>query len=221
MSDSEIARYSRRFVQYFWDPAPRNDDAEGSPIFFLGSSYDSQIPPSTPMKAVEAVEGSAGAEDPVKHGGSESHSQETHGSQAGSEWSEVEDTHGENKSDDGGGWPAPFLDDFESRAWFTYRNNFPPIPKSHDPKASSAMTFSVRLRSHLGNQEGFTSDTGWACMIRSGQSLLANSLLLCELGRGRLYAGTSSVDMRTNTRGRLETRQQADGTSANHFIVCR
>ncbi|KAJ9134747.1 Cysteine protease [Pleurostoma richardsiae] len=35
----------------------------------------------------------------------------------------------------------------------------------------------------LGEQGGFTSDSGWGCMIRSGQSLLANTLAICYLGR--------------------------------------
>jgi cysteine protease ATG4 len=86
---------------------------------------------------------------------------------------------------DEGGWPPSFLDDFESRLWFTYRSNFAPIPKSQDPKALAAMSFSVRIR-QMANQEGFTSDTGWGCMIRTGQSLLANALLFLEMGRGKL-----------------------------------
>lgn len=44
------------------------------------------------------------------------------------------------------------------------------------------MTFSVRLR-NLAEREGFSSDTGWGCMIRSGQSLLANALIILHLGR--------------------------------------
>jgi cysteine protease ATG4 len=82
-----------------------------------------------------------------------------------------------------GGWPSSFLDDFEARIWLTYRSNFPAIAKSQDPKALSSMSFKVRL-SQLVDPGGFTSDTGWGCMIRSGQSLLANTLVMLQLGRG-------------------------------------
>ncbi|KAJ5162459.1 hypothetical protein N7492_007851 [Penicillium capsulatum] len=51
------------------------------------------------------------------------------------------------------------------------------------PEAISSMTLSVRLRSQLLDPQGFTSDTGWGCMIRSGQSLLANTLYILTLGR--------------------------------------
>lgn len=89
-----------------------------------------------------------------------------------------------------GGWPPSFLDDFEARIWLTYRSNFPAIAKSQDPKALSSMSLSVRLRSQLVDQGGFTSDTGWGCMIRSGQSLLANSLLMLRMGRGRFRSSS-------------------------------
>lgn len=81
-------------------------------------------------------------------------------------------------------WPNAFLDDFESRIWMTYRSNFPPIPRNNTPEATSSMTLGVRLRSQLMDSQGFTSDTGWGCMIRSGQSLLANTLSVIQLGRG-------------------------------------
>ncbi len=55
------------------------------------------------------------------------------------------------------------------------------------------MTLGVRLRSQLMDSQGFTSDTGWGCMIRSGQSLLANALCIQEFGRGEELAQTTDA----------------------------
>lgn len=57
--------------------------------------------------------------------------------------------------------PPDFYHDLCSRLWMTYRHNFPPIRPS-----------------------AYTTDIGWGCMLRSGQSLLANTLLIHCLGRG-------------------------------------
>ncbi|KAE8362964.1 putative cysteine protease atg4 [Aspergillus caelatus] len=81
------------------------------------------------------------------------------------------------------GWPAAFISDFESKIWMTYRSDFPPIPRPDNDEANHSMTLTVRLRTQLMDPQGFTSDTGWGCMIRSGQSLLANAMLTLCLGR--------------------------------------
>ncbi|CAG8782213.1 2210_t:CDS:10, partial [Dentiscutata erythropus] len=57
-------------------------------------------------------------------------------------------------------FPTEFYDDFTSRIWCTYRHNYAPIRPTN-----------------------FTNDGGWGCMLRSGQSLLANALILQFLGR--------------------------------------
>jgi cysteine protease ATG4 len=183
MSDSDFARYSKKFVQYFWDPVPRNTDVSMSPIYCLGVPYENRI--SSPV-VVEPITPSAPS--PSDSAASRSYEaisepEEITRSEAIGDGSQ--DSSQNRNAEDDGGWPPAFLDDFESKIRLTYRSNFPPIPKSQDPKAVAAMSLAVRLR-QLGHQEGFTSDTGWGCMIRTGQSLLANTLIFSELGRGKL-----------------------------------
>ncbi|RKP22284.1 peptidase C54, partial [Syncephalis pseudoplumigaleata] len=61
--------------------------------------------------------------------------------------------------------------DFYSRIWCTYRSEFERIGETH-----------------------YTSDAGWGCMLRTGQSLFAQALLFHHIGRGRLaWTGTRST----------------------------
>ncbi|KAJ6115139.1 hypothetical protein N7486_000917 [Penicillium sp. IBT 16267x] len=143
----------KRIVQYFWDPEPKNDTAPEASIWCLGQQYNPRPPKELDNASTTAKNHSTGQSAEV-----------------------LRDTNGS-------AWPEAFLMDFESRIWMTYRSNFAPIPRNHSPEATSLMTLGVRLRTQLMDSQGFTSDTGWGCMIRSGQSLLANTLCILLLGR--------------------------------------
>ncbi|KAI9845869.1 MAG: Cysteine protease atg4 [Thelocarpon superellum] len=169
MTGVDLGRPYKRMVQYFWDPEPRNDDASHPPIWCLGQEY-----------------AAASKHGPISNGSSQSSApgasqtpSDPPSQESGDGLAYDETTRGDRDR----GWPTAFLDDFDSKIWLSYRSNFPPIPKSPDPQAAAAMTFTVRLRSQLLEQGGFTSDTGWGCMIRSGQNILANALVLLRLGR--------------------------------------
>lgn len=182
VTTNDLVRYGKRAVEYFWDRPVRNDDPFGAPIWCLSKRYESR---PFVENGLHSSTSSQASQSPSLISRSEA-SEDVVGSRISEDKVVIEpvDTSQTNEQCDDGGWPTAFLDDFEARIWMTYRSNFPPIPKSQDPRASAAMSLTVRLRSQFGSPEGFTSDTGWGCMIRSGQSLLANTLALLFLGRG-------------------------------------
>lgn len=193
MAAVDFSKY-KRIVQYFWDPEPTNDTASRSPIWCLGKEYKvlekttAPVLPSTPPQDGKPVPADS---QMLTQAATPPYSTTSTASSFDSGLAYDESGNG----GEDGGWPAPFLDDFEARIWLTYRSNFPAIAKSQDPKALSSMSLSVRIRSQLVDQGGFTSDTGWGCMIRSGQSLLANSLLMLRMGRD-WRRGSASIEER-------------------------
>jgi cysteine protease ATG4 len=181
MTNVDFGRY-KRIVQYFWDPEPTNVDGSRLPVWCLGREYALLSTPDNKQLSRDRPKDTTG--DIITLDGQIAQANSFVNIDTSSTNSLASEETTASKSSEEGGWPIPFLDDFEARIWLTYRSNFPPIARSQDPKALSVMTFSVRLRSQLVDQEGFTSDTGWGCMIRSGQSLLANAILILRLGRG-------------------------------------
>lgn len=183
MANNEFARFSRKVVQYFWDPLPKNEDT--SPIWCLGRSYDSRyheprhssVPGSSPSANSESSASQADSAVVTNANVKSEDEEESHTDAMAK--SQIDLTRSEEEQL---GWPPEFLDDLESRIWMTYRSNFASIAKSSDPVATTGMSFATKLRS-LGSPGGFSSDTGWGCMIRSGQSLLANTLCTLKLGR--------------------------------------
>ena len=170
----------------FWDPEPTNDIARDQPVWCLGSSY--RLNNNNSSSSSPAHGNTSAAAEPS---GFDSSSKSP--PQAAAKLPETPPDSTSSSLDSSlayedapldAGWPPAFLDDFESRLWMTYRSEFEPIAKSHDPKALSALSFSMRIKSQLSESTGFASDSGWGCMIRSGQSLLANAMAMQRLGRG-------------------------------------
>lgn len=179
MSNGNVARY-KRIVQYFWDPEPKNYAGFGTPIWCLGERYGCEFeqgPIESNISGVEhrsqTLHDDTDSNLQTKSRTPDNSNEPTQGSVVAKRLKDHEDLE----------WPEDFLNDFESRIRFTYRANFPPIQDFLDSRSPNT-SLSLRIRNHLVKAGGFTSDTGWGCMIRSGQCLLANALVMLHLGRG-------------------------------------
>lgn len=171
---AEFAKAGKRMVENIWDPVPKNLDVNTS-IWCLGKEYSAGIVTTKTNGDFVDIE----VKDPVNNG-TTTKSKESQPRPSSDNAAPATASHDPILE---AGWPPLFIDDFESRVWLTYRSGFPSIARSSEPNSSSNLSFAVRLRTAFSNQDGFTSDTGWGCMIRSGQMLLANAIALLELGR--------------------------------------
>lgn len=113
-------------------------------------------------------------------------------------------------------WPPAFYADFTSRIWLTYRSHLaspirdtrlvelepcsPPdqLPHAHtqDSQESRNATPGRKVWPWAA-EKTWTADSGWGCMVRTGQSLLANALIEVLLGRGD-FLSYSRVQRRIN-----------------------
>lgn len=186
MNNVDIGQKYKRIVQYFWDPEPKNDDDSNELIWCLGKSYKTVIPPHSQLLERPEDSGLLQHTDTSDPKSLAAASHETPPS-----FPDDKPFHFSPRVLE---WPDSFLDDFEARVWMTYRSGFPAIPKATNPSAPLAFSLSVRLRSQLLETHGFTTDTGWGCMIRSGQSLLANALFILHLGRGTRHFSFSNIN---------------------------
>ena len=187
MANVDFGNHYKRFVRYFWDPEPKNDDPSMSLIWCLGREYSAEghekpeQSSATTASLLEVKQEPDGDAVLISNGASRD---EEH-----SNWATTTSTRNAGApTGEDLGWPRDFLKDFESRFWFTYRSDFPPIKRSSDTAAAPSITLAVRLRSQFNDQGAFTSDTGWGCMIRSGQCLIANGLGILRLGRSKLLS---------------------------------
>ena len=177
MASMDFGLY-KRLVQGFFDPEPKNNDVSSSTIWCLGREYTSSSAPNGVSMRDPHVGLFRKSVPPSQANGISKGAMSTSQAFFVNDLPKRRVEAQEDSNEEEGGWPTEFLDDCDSRIWLTYRSHFPPIKKSSD----ALMTLSVRLRS-LADQQAFTSDTGWGCMIRSGQCILANALATLRLGR--------------------------------------
>lgn len=165
LANIELGRY-RRILQTLWDPEPSNDPSLDQAVWCLGRQY-----------TLRAEANGVALEPHRAEGQSTDQAKSTRNDEG------VKQTTLEDKNDSK--WPKKFILDFESQFWMTYRKDFVPINRQASPEVSHPTTASLARALLGGDIPLLTSDSGWGCMIRSGQSLLANSLSRVRLGRGR------------------------------------
>jgi len=175
-------------VRYLLDSDATPDKCT-DPIWLLGVQHPGYEPPPPPPP-------NARSSSTVRRGSIESrrHSPSSFRSSTSSSSSSTDLSQSQSSSKHPGtNWPPVFYADFTSRIWLTYRSHFTPIRDTRLSDLACEPVETVRVTSSppikrwnwsVGGEKGWTSDAGWGCMLRTGQSLLANSLLHMHLGRG-------------------------------------
>ncbi|KAF8588526.1 hypothetical protein K439DRAFT_1406329 [Ramaria rubella] len=174
-------------VRYLLDSDAQPDKCT-DPIWLLGvlhPGYEPSPPPhppspSTPPPTRRDSIDSRRSPSSRRSSGSSSHS-----------YSTLNTSQSASSSKHAPSWPVAFYSDFTSRVWLTYRSHYAPIRDvalaSLDVDSSEASQLSSsqskRWNWPVGGEKGWTSDTGWGCMLRTGQSLLANALIHLHLSR--------------------------------------
>ena len=161
------------------------------PIWLLGVQHPGYEPPLPPLPDVIA--------SPTTHrrGSGSPPSFRSSTSSIASSSADISLSQSQNsskqKQDPSAHWPPVFYIDFTSRIWLTYRSQFPtPIKDgrladlcSDNWEAAASSPTTVKTRPwNWGAEKTWSSDSGWGCMLRTGQSLLANALIHVHLGRG-------------------------------------
>lgn len=195
--------YLDKGVRYLLD-SDATPDKCADPIWLLGVQHPGYEPPPPPPVSISPPSGRRSSLDFRRSSSSSFRSSQSssRGATSSPEPSLSHSTsrHGPRSSTSGVDpalhWPPVFYADFTTRVWLTYRSHFTPIrdhslaaldSDSHSdshhsaPVSASPRRWNINL---LGGEKGWSSDAGWGCMLRTGQSLLANALIHLHLGRG-------------------------------------
>ena len=171
-------------------------DKCSDPIWLLGVQHPGYEPPPQsfvpPSPGVTEKRRRGSASPPVSYRSSTS--SVTPDSALSQSTSSLTSNKHSAKQDPSANWPPVFYLDFTSRIWLTYRSQFPmPIRDCRLADLCEdnwqAVACPVGPPSNKKNwpwstEKTWSSDSGWGCMLRTGQSLLANALVHMHLTRG-------------------------------------
>ena len=190
-------------------------DKSTDPIWLLGVQHPGYEPPlpalpnvvATSVGPVNTTGNNIGLAFRRNNSTSPSSFRSSTSSVASSELSQSTNSSSSKIPNPAANWPPVFYIDFTSRIWLTYRSHFPlPIKDGRladlscsDGAGNSELGEGVSAASSptivksrpwnwvavVSGEKTWTSDSGWGCMLRTGQSLLANALIHMHLGRGR------------------------------------
>lgn len=176
-------------MKYGWSGKMRSSFSKESAIWFLGRCYHRKMTPCPTMEnsSVELGNMIAGAENKLMT--LSMHEEQPTSSESYLNAQTPDDDDGqvdraiepaeETGQDVAGNYEDGidgFKKDFISRLWMTYRKDFAMM--QIEPATASG---------------GYTSDCGWGCMIRSGQMMLAQALVMHFLGRSWRYDPDSQI----------------------------
>lgn len=175
----------RRVFEYLLDKEPINTDHENK-LVILGQEYspDPQLRVNLESAGVATNEIDDGTNSKTKETAYHLGTSPNINANNKADLSQQQSPNDQSSSPNLTGWPDDFVSDVESRIWLTYRQNFSLIERAaNGPGPVSISNISNILRGNGLDMSGFTSDAGWGCMIRTSQSLLANTMLILQLGR--------------------------------------
>jgi cysteine protease ATG4 len=185
-------------------------DKCADPIWLLGVQHPGYEPPLPALPDVVATSPANNSNNANsgsfglsfrRNSGSPSSFRSSTSSIASSELSQSTNSSSSKIPNPAANWPPVFYIDFTSRIWLTYRSQFP-VPIKDGRLAdlcdsgggggdcselgddSPSVAKSRPWNWVIGGEKTWTSDSGWGCMLRTGQSLLANALIHLHLGRG-------------------------------------
>ncbi|KAH3675108.1 hypothetical protein WICPIJ_009364 [Wickerhamomyces pijperi] len=188
----------QRVVQLFWDKDLENED-DLNPIVVLGRTYDSHLH-CNQRKSSDQAQSVVPLDQEQQQDHTTNESDTFQNLQKYFQRLKLSSSSQTSTSPKvPPEWPQEFIQDIYTRIWLTYRTKFPPIPR--DPEGPSPLTLHNFIRGQTNdlNNDHFTTDCGWGCMIRTGQTLLANALMDLRLGRDYRFELEDSNTQNQNT----------------------